>query len=248
EVQEWKQPVIIEEGKERRYPRRASISSFGAGGANAHLIVEEYEPSISASLVAVKDSQQVIVLSAKNEERLQVYAEKLVKYLETTEASLADIAYTLQVGREALEERLALIVSTREELKQKLHQYCQEDLDNHEFYQGNIRKDRSHYTLIQGEEEKSFIGQLISNRKMSKLAELWVTGADVKWSLLSSEGRARRISLPTYPFARESYWVFASIESIQRTNHIDKLHPLVNINTSTLQEQKFETTLTKEEF
>ncbi|MEK1831008.1 polyketide synthase [Priestia megaterium] len=32
EVQEWKQPVIIEEGEERTCPRRASISSFGAGG------------------------------------------------------------------------------------------------------------------------------------------------------------------------------------------------------------------------
>ncbi|PEM83426.1 hypothetical protein CN627_24585, partial [Bacillus wiedmannii] len=193
--------------KERRYPRRASISSFGAGGANAHLIVEEYEPSFSASLVAREDSPQVIVLSAKNEERLQVYAEKLVKYLEITEASLADIAYTLQVGREALEERLALIVSTREELKQKLHQYCQGILDGQEFYQGNIKKDHSNYTLVQGEEGIAFIGQLISNRKMSKLAEFWVTGADVEWSLLSSESRPRRISLPTYPFARERYWV-----------------------------------------
>ncbi|WP_249719443.1 hypothetical protein [Bacillus velezensis] len=45
ETAEWRRPVIESEGVTREYPRIAGTSSFGAGGANAHLLIEEYEPA-----------------------------------------------------------------------------------------------------------------------------------------------------------------------------------------------------------
>ena len=95
------------------YPRRAGISSFGAGGSNAHVLIEEYEAPISQAIQS--GTPHLIVLSARNEDRLKASAERLLEFLKRDIAeasssgsniSLPDIAYTLQTGREAMKERL----------------------------------------------------------------------------------------------------------------------------------------------
>ena len=64
-------------GSAASYPRIAGVSSFGAGGANAHVVIEEYVPRAEAARpsVAVKALRPaLVVLSAKNEERLKAQA------------------------------------------------------------------------------------------------------------------------------------------------------------------------------
>ena len=80
------------------HPRRAGISSFGFGGTNAHVIVEEAPES---HLSGPSRPWQLLPLSAKTPSSLQRMSKNLSKYLQDHQnVSLADVAFTLQVGRQ----------------------------------------------------------------------------------------------------------------------------------------------------
>jgi len=223
---EWQTPIIKENGTEKRYPRRAAISAFGAGGANAHLIIEEYQPPIT-EIKRVSQEPQLIILSAQNAERLHAYINKIIDCLNPN-LSLTDMVYTLQVGREAMEERVAMLVSNLDELKDKLTQYLQGNTEIEKVYRGNVKTHQTQSELlIEGEEGQDFVKSIIKRRKLSKLAQLWVAGIDIDWQLLYSNHKPQRLSLPTYPFARERYWV--SLTSPQKwasSGKMPSLHPL----------------------
>jgi acyl transferase domain-containing protein len=51
------------------------------------------------------------------------------------------------------------------------------------------------------------IDSWIAKGKHDKLLTLWVNGFNVDWSRLYINEKPKRVSLPTYPFARERYWV-----------------------------------------
>jgi amino acid adenylation domain-containing protein len=94
-------------------PRRAGVSSFGIGGTNAHVVLEEAPaPAPSGDARA----WQLLVLSAKTASALDAQLAQLASYLQQHhDANLADVAYTLQVGRRGFEQRLALVCRDRAE-------------------------------------------------------------------------------------------------------------------------------------
>jgi amino acid adenylation domain-containing protein len=88
-------------------PRRAGVSSFGIGGTNAHVILEEAPPLPEA---APARPWQLLLLSAKTETALDAATTKLASYLQANPSlDLADVAYTLQVGRQAFSHRRAVV-------------------------------------------------------------------------------------------------------------------------------------------
>jgi acyl transferase domain-containing protein/acyl carrier protein len=94
-------------------PRRAGVSSFGIGGTNAHVVLEEApdpEPTVTA-----RDAH-LIVLSAKSATALEKMTANLGRSLASHPGQpLADLAWTLQVGRPAFAHRRALAAtSTRQ--------------------------------------------------------------------------------------------------------------------------------------
>jgi acyl transferase domain-containing protein/NAD(P)-dependent dehydrogenase (short-subunit alcohol dehydrogenase family)/acyl carrier protein len=96
------------------HPRRAGVSSLGIGGTNVHAVLEEAPPRQKDD---VGRSLQLLPLSAKTPDSLARYMRKLHDFLDHEPfVSLADMAYTLQVGRKSFPYRKAIAYNNREEL------------------------------------------------------------------------------------------------------------------------------------
>ena len=252
EARDW---TALKDKQGNVLPRRAGVSSFGFGGVNAHVVLEEYiAPETSMDF---EPGPKMILLSAKDESRLRERAAQLLAVLESKEAGDADldaIAYTLQVGREHMQQRLALIVSGASELTEKLKAYLQGETAIDDFYTGRAKENNDNLQLFNDDGElQEAIAKWIARGKYVRLLELWVQGLTFDWQKLYSEGqRPRRLSLPVYPFARDRYWVPEENNKDIRSEVAAQsalLHPLLHRNTSDLHsEQRFTSVFNGEEF
>jgi len=104
-------------------PRRAAINGLSASGTNCHLIVEEYIPESGrlSERAMEPSSPSLVVLSARDNTRLRESASKMLEFLERNpDLRLIDVAFTLQTGRQEMEERLAFTASSLAEANHKL--------------------------------------------------------------------------------------------------------------------------------
>lgn len=109
--------------KTDKTPRCAGVSSFGIGGTNAHVILEEAPVFEQGSRGAGEQGRdyQLLVLSAKSEKALEQATINLATHLQKhPELNLADIAYTLQIGRQHFAYRRMVLCQTTEEAAQIL--------------------------------------------------------------------------------------------------------------------------------
>ncbi|WP_018753420.1 type I polyketide synthase [Paenibacillus sanguinis] len=108
----------LNEWKEESEPLRAGVSSFGIGGTNVHVILEQ-APQVESA--PSQRSQQILILSAMTPRALEKQTENLLNFFKhNSQVSLADIAYTLKVGRREMKHRRSLVVSSVEEAVREL--------------------------------------------------------------------------------------------------------------------------------
>ncbi|WP_280343043.1 type I polyketide synthase [Nocardia abscessus] len=157
-------------------PRRATVSSFGAGGANANVVIEEYVDRRAETRFS---GGQVVPVSARDPERLADYVAALDRFLAGQQPNLADLAYTMQVGRQAGRARAAFVARDIGQLRTAVRAWVD---------------DAPGARSCRDAAEDSRIAR-------------WLGGGDIDWTTVRDPGPRRRIPAPTYPFARERYWI-----------------------------------------
>ncbi|AZE49480.1 Modular polyketide synthase [Pseudomonas chlororaphis] len=225
QLEDWPAPHL--EGKV--LPRLAGLSSFGAGGSNAHVVLQEYLQAEDPRDVSARSF--LIPLSAASQPQLRRLARALnarvTAWLEEVTATdarqrrLADMVFTLQSGREVHRHRLGLLVDSLAQLAEKLQLFLAvEVLDAPAL--ARLREQQVFVgggEALQGQLAEADVRLLVNawldQQRFDEVLRFWSQGAALDWRLLSwstgnQEYRPRRISLPGYPFAQERYWFEAA--------------------------------------
>ncbi|MBX7075550.1 MAG: hypothetical protein K1X71_20605, partial [Pirellulales bacterium] len=100
--------------------RRACVSAFGFGGANAHVVLEE--PPHEAPQRSTR-RQRLFLISAQNQQTLARLAQRHLDQLAEYGERFDDVCYTLAVGRAHLRHRISFLFTTREQLATQLLQF-----------------------------------------------------------------------------------------------------------------------------
>jgi len=90
---------------------------------------------------------------------------------------------------------------------EKLRSYLSGEDGIEGLYRGQVRREKDALAAFAADEDMAkAIEAWVAKGKHGKLLDLWVKGLSFDWGRLYGEVKPRRISLPTYPFARERYW------------------------------------------
>ncbi len=208
-------PLIAEEGIPLEIPRSvmgwpaiegervAGVSSFGMSGTNAHVIVAE-GPSPAA--VAVGDSRrdEVLCLSARTPEQLRELGRRYREWLAGEHGEeLADVCYTAAVGRTHWKHRVAIVAANLRVLQQRLGAWidrtAETTSDNSTVSPSGQAQWSGHANAKAGTAPATYGADAI--------ARAYMQGEDIDWAAAYRGRTCRKVSLPTYPFHRQRYWV-----------------------------------------
>lgn len=171
-------------------PRLAGVTSLGIGGTNVHIVLAEAPCPLRR--VDPPPRAELLPLSAGTTGQLATIARNLAGALRAPGAPpLRDVAHTLRTGRAALGVRACLPASTREQAAARLEALA------------------ARLEAFAARPEALAAGPGVRDEELPPLAQAWLRGEDVTWPK-AADRAARRVHLPTYPFAGDRYGALRS--------------------------------------
>ena len=198
--------------------RFAAVSSFGHTGTNAHVLLGDSGQQQSLDQTADNQQSVMIVLSAKSKDQLKESAGRLLRH---PVGRLQDVAYTLQVGRQAMEVRLGFLARSLDELRSKLTAFLNGTADEEQIFCGEASGSEAALGMLADDEEIGrVIRHWIEEGRHAKLLKMWVGGLAVDWDSLYEQAKPKRIHLPSYPFEKERFWLNASDQAPNASDEV----------------------------
>jgi len=185
-------------------PIAGGISSFGFGGVNSHLVLEEFRGDVIAENQHYE--RVILPLSAKSEASLKQYCVELYEWLDP-KCSIGDIAYTLQHGRDDFDKRCCLIVSDIQDLKTQLNNIVHAGVGNYKWFNDTSVGKMSNSVIDELSHEELSIGLKKWTEKgdYEQIAKVWLAGTNLDWNDVYPR-LGRTVSLPTYQFENNRVW------------------------------------------
>lgn len=124
----WDKTPVVIPNKPTPWPaakgqRIAGVSSFGFGGTNAHVILEE-APAVEFGSPEAEHPTHLLTLSAKSEAALLDLASQYQHHLATNPSlALPDVCFTANSGRAHFNHRLAIVADTSDQMRARLVDY-----------------------------------------------------------------------------------------------------------------------------
>lgn len=219
------------------FPRRCGVSSFGFGGTNSHVILEE-PPEDEVRVELNKSRPNIFTLSAKSEDALIELVRRHLSFANKQAAlNLDSLCYTVNTGRGHYNFRLALIAKDGTEYKNKLDRLLDADFNSLEcedifygFHKLANQPGDADEGIITESERLSLsnaanlkIKQISENdgadrEALREICRLYIKGAELEWHDLWQGLKIRKMHLPGYPFEKRKCWVrFPEVEDIKDT-------------------------------
>lgn len=212
--------------------RMAAVSSFGFSGTNAHLVVAQ---DTASALPSSPRPAYLIVISAQSLPQLTTLVQRIARQTRGERPDCGHLSHTLLTGRKHFGSRFACVVRDIGELADRLDGWLAGEISAQTWSGECVEGAAPSEPRISA--ARRCVAQCIAETdaqnyesQLALLAAAFVEGVDVDYAPLSADGTFRIVSLPTYPFARQRFWVAMPAHGSAFAHDLPdgKRHPLVH--------------------